>query len=291
MPRILLTGSNGQLGRDLQPILTPLGELTAVGREDLDLANPAAIRQIIRELKPDLLINTAAYTAVDKAESEVEATAINGIAPGIMAEETAKLGATLIHFSTDYVFDGNKSSPYLETDTTNPIGAYGKSKLIGEQAIQQTSNANYLIIRTAWVYGIHGKVNFVKTMLRLGSEREEIRVVTDQVGSPTWTGDLARSIGEIIPKITPEITGIYQYTNSGVTSWYDFAVAIFEEAKELGIPLEIQRVIPITSAEYPTPTKRPSYSVLAWQKIAQIIGNYPPHWRQGLRQMLKSLNS
>ena len=207
------------------------------------------------------------------------------MAPGILAEECEKLGATLIHISTDYVFDGTKSSPYLETDPTNPLGVYGRSKLIGEEAIRQGSE-RYFIIRTAWVYGNGGKGNFVKTMLRLGKDREELRVVYDQVGSPTWTGDLAAAIVQMIPQAQPEKFGTYQYTNSGVCSWYDFAIAIFEEAKQLGFPLKVQRVVPITTPEYPTPAKRPAYSVLSPAKLSALLGNYPPHWRQGLRQML-----
>ena len=286
MRRILVTGINGQLGQELQKTLAPIGEVIGVGRERLDLAQPDAIRQVINEVKPDVLINAAAYTAVDKAESEIElAEAINGIAPKIMAEECQKLRIPLIHVSTDYVFDGSQSQPYRETDTTKPINSYGKSKLSGEIAVQKACQ-NYIILRTAWVYGVGGKANFVKTMLRLGGEREEIRVVADQIGSPTCTADLAGAITQLIPQLKPEISGIYNYTNSGVASWYDFAVAIFEEAKNLGRDLKIQRVIPITTAEYPTPASRPAYSVLSSGKISALLGNYPPHWRQGLRKML-----
>lgn len=289
MRQILLIGKDGQLGQELQPFLAPLGEVKSVGRDSLDLANPEAIAKIVADHKPDLIINAAAYTAVDKAESERElAIAINGTAPGILAKQAQQIGATLIHVSTDYVFDGTQSHPYLETDQTQPLGAYGQSKLAGEQAILKTE-ANAAIIRTAWVYGVGGKGNFVKTMLRLGAEREELRVVCDQVGSPTWTGDLAVAIAQLSEKIHSETTGIYHYTNSGVTSWYDFAVAIFEEAKHLGFPLKIQRVVPISTAEYPTPARRPAYSVLNTQKISAILGTYPPHWRQSLRKMLSEL--
>lgn len=283
--KILLAGS-GQLAKELQPILLSIGEVIAVDRTRLDLSQPESIRQIVAEIQPDLAINAAAYTAVDKAESEPElARAVNGIAPGIFAEECEKLGATLIHISTDYVFDGSSGSAYLETDTANPLGTYGKSKLAGEIAIREAGN-RHIIIRTAWVYGNEGKGNFVKTMLRLGKEREEIRVVADQIGSPTWTKDLAEAISQLIPKIGPETFGTYHYTNSGVCSWYDFAIAIFEEAEKLGFPLKVQRVIPITTAEYPTPAKRPAFSVLSTVKISAVLGADPPHWRQGLRQML-----
>jgi len=284
--KILLAGGSGQLAQELQPILLSSGEVIAVDRTRLDLSQPESIRQAMAEIQPDLVVNAGAYTAVDKAESEPElANAVNGIAPGILAEECEKMGASLMHFSTDYVFDGSHGSAYLETDSTNPLGTYGKSKLAGEEAIRQAGN-RHIIIRTAWVYGNGGKGNFVKTMLRLGKEREEIRVVADQIGSPTWTGDLSAATSQIIPLLGPETFGTYHYTNSGVCSWYDFAIAIFEEAAKLGFPLKVQRVIPITTAEYPTPAKRPAFSVLSTVKISALLGTYPPHWRQGLRQML-----
>lgn len=283
--KILLAGMKGQLGQELHPMLVKLGDVTWVDRETLDLSQPDMIRQVIAEVKPELIVNACAYTAVDKAESEPElAMAVNGTGVGILAAEALKLGARLIHVSTDYVFDGSQSHPYQETDPPNPIGVYGQSKLAGEQAIQQIGG-DYIIIRTAWVYGIGGVGNFVKTMLRLGSSRDEVRVVMDQVGSPTWTKDLAEAIVCMIQK-SPE-SGIYHYTNSGVCSWYDFAIAIFEEAKALGFPLQVQRVVPITTAEYPTPAKRPAYSVLSHRKISAVLGTHPPHWRQSLRLMLK----
>lgn len=284
--KILLAGGSGQLAQELQPILLSVGEVIAVDRTRLDLSQPESIRQAMADIQPDLVVNAGAYTAVDKAESEPElAHAVNGIAPGILAEECEKLGASLIHFSTDYVFDGSKSSAYLETDSTNPLGIYGESKLAGEEAIRKAGN-RHIIIRTAWVYGNCGKGNFVKTMLRLGKEREEIRVVADQIGSPSWTADLAAATAQIMPAIGLEDFGTYHYTNSGVCSWYDFAIAIFEEAEKLGFPLKVQRIIPITTAEYPTPAKRPAFSVLSTTKISALLGTYPPHWRQGLRQML-----
>jgi len=285
MKRILITGINGQLGQELQQTLAEY-DVIGVGREMLDLTQPDKISQMMDEVRPELVINAAAYTAVDKAESEPEITkATNAIAPGILAKEAQKMGVPLIHISTDYVFDGSQSRPYLDTDTTNPLGVYGQSKLAGEQAIRENCNL-HIILRTAWVYGVGGKGNFVKTMLKLGAEREEIRVVADQVGSPTWTGDLASAIAQLLPQLSPEIAGTYHYTNSGVASWYDFAVAIFEEAKQLGFPLKVQRIIPITTADYPTPARRPAYSVLYCGKIAAVLGTHPPHWRQALRQML-----
>lgn len=290
MTKILLTGIDGQLGQELKQTLVSIGEVIGVGREQMDLAQPHVIRRVIEEVQPNFIVNAGAYTAVDKAETEVElAHKVNAIAPTIMAEIAQKLGIILLSVSTDYVFNGQKNTPYLEDDSTNPLSSYGKSKLAGEEGIQEACQS-YIILRTAWVYGTHGKSNFVKTMLRLGKEREEIRVVSDQVGSPTSTKDIAEVITELL-KQEPSATGIYHFTNSGVASWYDFAVAIFEEAKQLGFPLKIEQVTPITTADYPTPAKRPAYSVLSNQKIAAILGTHPPYWRDSLRQMLQQLYS
>ncbi|MEQ8464909.1 dTDP-4-dehydrorhamnose reductase [Coleofasciculus sp. E1-EBD-02] len=290
MTRILLTGMAGQLGSELQQTLVPLGEVMGVDRQGLDLTQPDKIRQVIGEVQPDVIVNAAAYTAVDKAETETElANAINGTAPTIMAEAAQELGATLIHVSTDYIFDGRKNTPYTEEDTPEPINAYGQSKRLGEEGVLKNCD-RAIILRTAWVYGAQGKGNFVKTMLRLGAERDELRVVVDQVGTPTWTGDLASAIAQLVQSLKSDtLTGIYHFTNSGVTSWYDFAVAIFEEAQQIGFPLQIKQVIPITTAEYPTPAARPAYSVLSTQKISAVVGTHPPHWRTALRQMLKQL--
>jgi dTDP-4-dehydrorhamnose reductase len=286
--RILLTGADGQLGHELQQTLAPWGEVIALTRQELDLSQGEQIRQLVRQIRPSMIVNSAAYTAVDKAESEVElAQAVNGMAPKIMAEEAEKIGALLLQVSTDYVFDGQKNTPYLETDPTHPLSSYGKSKLAGEIGIQQVTD-NYLILRTAWVYGVYGKGNFVKTMLRLGQDREELRVVADQVGSPSWAKDIADAIAQLLQS---ETTGIYHFTNSGVVSWYDFAIAIFEEARALGFPLKVQRVIPITTADYPTPAIRPAYSVLSCKKITDILGDYPPYWRDSLKKMLKQLQA
>jgi len=297
MRRILLTGLNGQVGQELQRTLAPLGEVIGVGRETMDLAQATSIRQAISEARPDVIVNAAAYTAVDKAETETElAHSINGIAPQIMAEEAQRLGAALFHISTDYVFDGRKNTPYLEDDAPNPIGAYGKSKLVGEEGIRKTCD-RYIILRTAWVYGTYGKSNFVKTMLRLFASRDEVRVVADQVGTPTWASDIASAIATLLPQLCPEqpqespLTGIYNFTNSGMSSWYDFAIAIFEEAEQLGFPLKVQRIVPITTSEYPTPAQRPAYSVLSGKKVSAALGTHPPYWRDGLRQMLGELYS
>ncbi|MDY7050190.1 MAG: dTDP-4-dehydrorhamnose reductase [Microcystis panniformis WG22] len=288
MKKVLLIGAKGQVGQELQVTLQSLGEVISIGREELDLTNSEKISQLIREIHPDYLVNAAAYTAVDKAEAEPDlAYSINAIAPKIMAESAEKIQAKFLHISTDYVFDGRKNTPYLETDMTNPLGVYGQSKLRGEEEIK-TVNSQAIILRTAWVYGSYGKSNFVKTMLRLGKEREELKVVVDQVGSPTWSKDIATAITQLLINVDNP-TGIYNFTNSGVASWFDLTKAIFEEAKISGIPLKIQRVIPITTAEYPTPAVRPAYSVLSGQKISQQLGYIPPYWRDSLKAMLNQL--
>lgn len=285
---ILLLGAQGQVGQALVKTLTPLssfGSVVAVGRSQLDLTDLGAIATKIKTLQPKLIVNAAAYTAVDKAESEPElAYRINAAAPGAIAQSAAACGAALIHISTDYVFSGQAGSPRCETDAPGPLSVYGKTKLAGEDAIR-AAIAHHLILRTAWVYGAQGKGNFLKTMLRLGNAQSEVNVVADQVGSPTWASDLAAAIAQLSEKVAL-VPGTYHYTNSGVASWYDFAIAIFQEAKALGIPLKVQTVNPITTADYPTPAQRPAYSVLNCQKVARILGYTAPHWRHSLRTML-----
>jgi dTDP-4-dehydrorhamnose reductase len=287
MTKILLIGNQGQLGNELSNLLRVNNlDFIGINQNDLDLTQSSLIAPFIHKYQPEIIINCSAYTEVDKAESDQEtAYQVNAIAPKILAQTAENLGAYLIHISTDYVFDGKKNQPYLETDHTNPLGIYGQSKLAGEEAIINHCD-KYLILRTAWVYGLFGKGNFVKTMLRLGGEKTELKVVMDQIGSPTWTKDLSQTIYQLIPQLNPEISGIYHYTNSGVCSWYDFAVTIFTEAKKLGFPLTIEKVIPITTQEYPTPAKRPAYSVLSTQKIANLLGDIPPHWQKSLTLML-----
>ena len=284
MNKILLTGITGQVGQELQQTLTSVGEVVGLNRQELDLTQPEQIEQKIGEINPNIIVNAAAYTAVDQAETESErAMAINAHAPKAMAEAASKIAATLVHISTDYVFDGTNHTPYKEEDATKPLGMYGKSKLLGEVGIKQICD-HHIILRTAWVYGSQGHGNFVKTMLRLGAEREELRVVADQIGSPTWAYDIAVAITQLISEeVTP---GTYHFTNSGVASWYDFALAIFTEAEKLGFPLKIKRVLPITTADYPTPAQRPSYSVLSKVKFSQTLGLYPPYWRDSLIKML-----
>lgn len=290
MTRILVTGANGQVGQELRHTLAPLGEVIGVSREQVDCSDPEAVRQMMRSQQPDVVVNAAAYTAVDRAESEPDlAQLVNATMPEVLATAAQSQGAKLIHISTDYVFDGRQSRPYLETDGVNPLGVYGATKLAGEEAIRSACEL-HMIIRTAWVYGVQGKANFVKTMLRLGKEREELRVVTDQIGAPTWAKDLAQAIATLLPQLKPETAGTYNYTSSGVTSWYDFAIAIFEEAAAVGFPLQVQRVIPIATEEYPTPAQRPAFSVLNLKKTSALLGSHPPHWRQSLRKMLVELH-
>jgi len=287
--KILLTGVTGQVGQELQRTLPTLGEVIGVDRQQLDLSQPKQIRQLIAEIKPNIIVNAAAYTAVDKSESESDlAMAINASAPKEIAIAAQDIGATLLHISTDYVFNGQNHTPYLETDPTDPLGVYGKSKLLGEIGVQENCD-RHIILRTAWVYGARGHGNFVKTMLRLGAERKELKVVADQIGSPTWSYDIAVVITQLLSKSLDDsdIKGIYHFTNSGVASWYDLAVATFAEAKQLGFPLKIEQVFPITTAEFPTPTQRPAYSVLSKAKITAILDKYPPNWSYSLKEMLK----
>lgn len=296
MLRILLLGAKGQVGQELQKTLLTVGELVAVGKETVNLAVTEKLREVIVPIQPDIIVNAAAYTAVDRAEADSElAHEVNQNASTVLADVAQELGALLVHISTDYVFDGTQSHPYIESDAPNPQSVYGHSKWLGEQGIRQNCT-QHIILRTAWVYGAQGKGNFVKTMLRLGAERSELRVVDDQIGSPTWAKDIGDAIAALIhhwstsdPAAQANICGTYHFTNRGVASWYDFAVAIFAEAQALGVPLQIERVIPIPTSEYPLPAPRPAYSVLSNGKITPILGKPAPHWRQSLRQMLKEL--
>jgi dTDP-4-dehydrorhamnose reductase len=291
MEKILLIGSTGQVGQELLKTLQPLGELVTLTRQQLDLTQPETIQKAITSLKPNIIVNAAAYTAVDKAETDVEtAMIVNAIAPKIMAQAAREIAAKLLHISTDYVFDGQNYTPYLEEDKTNPLGVYGKSKLLGEEGIIQNCD-RYLILRTAWVYGSKGHGNFVKTMLRLGAEKDELKVVADQIGSPTWSYDIAEAIANLVNPNRNIASGIYHFTSSGVASWYDFAIAIFKQAAKIGFPLTIKKVLPITTADYPTPAQRPNYSVLSKGKYTQTIGVYPPYWRDSLNKMLAQLQS
>lgn len=294
--RILLTGKNGQVGWELQRTLSTLGEVIALGQADMDLANPDAIRKICGEVKPNLIVNPAAYTAVDKAETEPAlALAINGTAPGILAQEAQRLGAALIHYSTDYVFDGSKSTPYTEQDIPNPQNIYGSSKLAGERAIQAV-DVPHLILRTAWVYGRRGK-NFLLTMQRLASERPLLKVVDDQVGAPTWSRLLAEATAHIVAQglsrgqetvnsYLRQHSGVYHMSCAGYTSWYGFANAILAAANTSIHANASAQLQPIPSSEYPTPAARPAYSVLSNAQLAQTFGITLPDWRMALEMVL-----
>lgn len=280
--KILLTGKNGQVGWELERTLASLGEVVAVDRQTLDLSNPDSIRAVMREVKPDLIVNPAAYTAVDKAESEPAlAMAINGIAPGIMAEEAKRLGAALVHYSTDYVFDGSKDGPYLEQDIPNPLGVYGKTKLAGEEAIR-ASGVPHLILRTSWVYGMRGR-NFLLTVLRLAKERDELKIVADQIGAPTWSRMIAEATAQILARHGTNLSdagGLYHLTAGGRTSWHGFTQAILEYARseEQALP----RLIPITTPEYPLPAPRPLNSILSNDKLLKTFGIALPSWDASL---------
>lgn len=290
MNRILLVGKNGQVGWELQRTLATLGEVVAVDRQGMDLANPDSIRDAIHATRPNLIVNAAAYTAVDKAESEPDlAMAINGVAPGIMAEEARRLGAAMVQYSTDYVFDGTKTSPYTEEDIPNPISVYGKTKLAGEQAVQ-AAGIPHLIFRTSWVYGLRGR-NFLLTILRLAKERDELRIVDDQIGAPTWSRMIAEATGQVLSQGFSPLamkSGIYNLTAAGRTSWYGFAKAILESMSHQGIPSSLithhplPKLIPITTSEYPLPAPRPPYSVFSSVKLNRTFGVALPAWDTSL---------
>lgn len=282
--KILITGAAGQLGRELRRSLAPLGEVVACDRSQLDLAAPDALRATVREIVPDLIVNAAAWTAVDKAESEPAAAhAINATAPGILAEEAKRLDAQLIHYSTDYVFDGSGDQPWTEADTTGPLSVYGQSKLAGEQAIAATGG-RHLILRTSWVFGLHG-ANFMKTMLRLAAERDELRVIGDQFGAPTWTRHLADATA-IVAARADSPSGLYHLAAAGETSWHGYAEAIFTEARKLGLLPKIPTVRRIASADFPLPAPRPANSRLDCSRFTADFGLALPDWRTGLADCL-----
>ncbi len=283
--RILLTGSNGQIGRELRTALAPLGNILALDRGGLDLADPDAIRSTVRDCKPDVIVNAAAYTAVDRAESDAATTmAVNGIAPGVLAEEARRLNALLVHYSTDYVFDGTKTTPYTELDTPSPLSVYGRTKLAGEQAIRAVDPAHY-ILRTSWVYAAVG-TNFMNTILRLAREREELRIVDDQAGAPTWARAIAQITADMLVGDNPDRRGLYHVTASGAVSWFGFAQAILAESNRLS-GLRIPRMVPITTAEYPLPAQRPANSRLDTAHLTRVFGIRPAPWDAMLQQCLR----
>jgi len=286
MNRILLIGKDGQIGWELQRTLAQLGEVVALGHTGeaaLDLTNPQTIRNILRDTRPDLVVNAAAYTNVDHAENEPElALSINGHAPGVMAEEAKRLGALMVHYSTDYVFDGTKEVPYTEDDTPNPINVYGRSKLAGEQAIQSVAG-RYLIFRTSWVYGLRGN-NFLTTIRQLARERGELRIVSDQIGAPTWSRMIAETtavaLGLHQQVRQPALEGVFHLTASGATSWFGFASAILESEKTDASPQA--RLTPIKSSEYPSAALRPLNSLLDNRKLMNAFGIALPDWLTAL---------
>jgi dTDP-4-dehydrorhamnose reductase len=288
--RIVVTGATGQIGYEAVRELAPLGNVVGLTRADLDLANPAAIRETIRTLRPRIIVNAAAYTAVDRAEAERELCgAVNADAAAVLAEEARRLGALLVHYSTDYVFDGSKRSPYTEKDPPAPLSAYGATKLAGEQAIQAVGGS-YVILRTSWVYGARG-TNFLRTMLRLARERSELRVVNDQVGAPTWSRSIAAATARLLLEVGNDgAADVYHMTALGSTTWYDFARHILE-----GDPQREEQVcrtiIPISTAEFGAPARRPLYSVLDCAAIRDGFGLTLPDWRQQLGLVLDELRS
>ena len=280
--KVLITGAGGQLGRALQATVPAGVDPVALDRAALDIGDAAAVMARVRDLAPALVINAAAYTAVDKAESDVAAAhRINAEAPGHLAAAASAVGARFIHVSTDFVFDGTSGTPYRPDHPTAPLGVYGATKLAGERAVR-SAQPDALIVRTAWVYGDAGH-NFVRTMLRLMAERDEVRVVADQIGTPSYATGLARALWALD---AAGATGIHHWTDSGAASWYDFAVAIQEEALAIGLLTRAVPVIPIATSDYPTPARRPSYSVLDKSAAVALVGACAPHWRVHLREML-----
>lgn len=293
--KILLTGKNGQVGFELQRALAPLGTVHAIDVAECNLADEGAIRQLVKAVRPDVIVNPAAYTAVDKAESESElAHAINARAPGVFGEEAVKLGALVVHYSTDYVFDGAKQGAYAEDDLTNPQSVYGSTKRDGEMALHR-SGAKHLIFRTSWVVGAHGG-NFAKTMLRLAADRDSLSVVADQYGAPTSAALLADVTAHLIHKYMREGGGNFPYgtyhlVSSGETNWCDYARFVVDEAIKAGKPMKAspEAIKAITTAEYPTPAARPANSRLDTSKFQQTFGLNLPHWQDGLKHILEQI--
>jgi len=293
--KILLTGRNGQIGWELNRSLIPLGEVIALDRKEADFSNPEELRTIVRDIKPDVIVNAAAYTAVDKAESEEElATLVNGVAPGILAEEAKKIGALLIHYSTDYVFDGTKDKPYVEDDIPRPINAYGRSKLAGERAIQSVE-ADYLILRTSWIYAARGH-NFLQTIIRLAQEQDELSVVSDQIGTPTWARLVAETTACCLHKSATGKgkrtfeSGVYHLTSSGETSWFGFAQAIVEKWRRQK-PEEFVKcdINPTRTIHYPTPAKRPMNSRLDSGRLEKRFEVVMPIWMNAIDLCLQEI--
>jgi dTDP-4-dehydrorhamnose reductase len=282
-PKLLITGAGGQVGHELARVLPAHGEVIALDRSQLDLADFDVLRRTIHAIRPQIIVNAAAYTAVDQAEREPElADAINARAPGVLAEEAKRLGAVLIHYSTDYVFDGMASTPYVEDAPTGPLGVYGESKLRGERAIAAVDGAS-IVLRTSWVYALRGR-NFLLTVRRLAATRDELRIVVDQIGVPNWAHTIATATARLIGRGLADLAehrGLYHLSGTGVTSWFEFARAIMG-------PVERPRLVPITTAEYPTAARRPAYAVLSTAKFERTFGFGLPEWRAMLRDCLSS---
>lgn len=293
--RILLTGKNGQVGFELQRSLAVLGEVIAVDQTDCDLTDPVSLRRMVAGLEPQIIVNPAAYTAVDRAESERDlAHAVNAVAPGILGEEAHRLGALVIHYSTDYVFDGAKSGWYSEDDSPHPQSTYGTTKLAGERALRE-SGADSLIFRTSWVFGAHGG-NFAKTILRLAGERDELKVVADQWGAPTSAALLADVTAQVVARYQREARsdfpfGLYHLVAGGECSWHDYARTVVSAALAAGKPLRTtpERILPIATADYPTAAKRPANSRMATAKLRETFGLVLPPWQIGLAHVLQQI--
>ena len=296
--RILVIGCTGQVGWELMRTLGPLGEVVGIDQytepQSIDLSNPDTIRDCIREVSPDFIVNAAAYTAVDKAEEEPDlALAINGTAPGILAEEVKRLGSAMIHYSTDYVFDGKSSRPYTEKDVPNPLSIYGRTKLAGDRAVQAVS-APHLILRTSWVYGLRGS-NFLKTILRLVRDRDELRIVSDQIGSPNWCRMIAEATAQILGRVSAcsglitEYQGVYHLSAKGEISWYEFTTEILQGLKKRNVS-KLPRVQPIPTEAYPLPAARPMYSVLSDVETEGTFGVRMPPWDVSLKLCLEQLS-
>ena len=284
--KILVTGVTGQLGGEVATAFKRLGhEVIATDRQTLDFLLPAQAADLVRSQQPDWVINCAAYTQVDKAESEPAAAfTVNRDTPAQLAQAVAEYGGRLLQVSTDFVFDGRQTRPYVEGDAPNPLGVYGRSKLEGEQAVL-VALPTATLLRTAWVYGAHGH-NFVKTMLRLAGEGRPLRVVSDQIGTPTWTSDIVTAITALVDR---QVSGVFHFTAAGETSWHGFASAILEEASRIGFEIKTDSVEPIPTTDYPTPAARPAYSVLNTEKIKPLLSALVPGWRDSLKNMLQEL--
>jgi dTDP-4-dehydrorhamnose reductase len=292
---LLLTGAAGQVGWELRRTLAPLGTVVALRRADVDLADAGALRAALRAHRPSAIVNAAAYTAVDRAESEPTlAFAVNAVAPGVLAEEAARLGVPLVHYSTDYVFDGTKGAPYTEEDPVAPLGAYGEGKLAGDEAVGRAGGP-HLVFRTSWVYAARGR-NFLRTMLRLARERDELRVVSDQTGVPTPARLVAEVTAQVLARhattggfaLPAAASGVYNVAARGATTWHAFATAILA-ADPRRAEQRCRTVVPITTADFPTPARRPAFSVLDPSKLERTFGLRMPEWREGLALVMEEV--